>query len=78
MIFYNMRYRGPYEYDKFVLNVFQYCNLINEIKHDTKGTSSFKTLHDLQQEVDILFDNTTGIDGFSEQIYKNFIMNGDD
>lgn len=78
MIFYNMRYRGPYEYDKFVLNVFQYCNLINEIKHDTKGTGSFKTLHDLQQEVDMLFDNTTGINGFSEQIYKNFIMNGDD
>ena len=78
MIFYNMRYRGPYEYDKFVLNIFQYCNLINEIKHDTIGTSSFKTLHDLQQEVDILFDNTIGVNGFSEQIYKNFIMNGDD
>lgn len=78
MIFYNMRYRGPYEYDKFVLNIFQYCNLINEIKHDTTGTSSFKTLHDLQQEVDILFDNTIGVNGFSEQIYKNFIMNGDD
>ena len=35
MIFYNMRYRGPYEYDKFILNIFQYCNLINDIKNDS-------------------------------------------
>ena len=49
-----------------------------EIKNDTSGTSSFKTLHDLQREVDLLFDNVTGINGFSEQIHKNFIMNGDD
>ena len=26
MILYNMRYRGPYEYDKFVLNTMQYMN----------------------------------------------------
>lgn len=26
MIVYNMRYRGPYEYDKFILNVFQFHN----------------------------------------------------
>ena len=36
MIFYNMRYRGPYEYDKFILNIFQYCNLINDIKNDLR------------------------------------------
>lgn len=29
MILYNMRYRGPYEYDKFILNTFQ---LSNEVK----------------------------------------------
>ena len=26
MIYYNMRYRGPYEYDKFTLNIFNYIN----------------------------------------------------
>lgn len=26
-----MRYRGPYEYDKFALNILQYINLIKDI-----------------------------------------------
>lgn len=26
MIIYNMRNRGPLEYDKFIYNIFQYCN----------------------------------------------------
>lgn len=29
MITYNMRYRGPYEYDKFILNMMQFHNEIN-------------------------------------------------
>lgn len=32
MIIYNMRYRGPYEYDKLVLNVFQFHNLVLKVK----------------------------------------------
>ena len=26
-----MRYRGPYEYDKFALNILQYINLVKDI-----------------------------------------------
>ena len=26
MILYNIRHRGPYEYDKFVLDIFQICS----------------------------------------------------
>lgn len=26
-----MRYRGPYEYDKFALNILQYINLVQDI-----------------------------------------------
>lgn len=78
MIFYNMRYRGPYEYDKFILNIFQYCNLVNDFKNDIDNNSSWKTLYSLKNKVDFMFDNITKEDGFSEQIYKNFIMNGDD
>lgn len=29
MIIYNMRHNGPYEYEKFLLNIFQYNNAIN-------------------------------------------------
>ena len=31
MITYNMRYRGPYEYNKFALNILQYINLVKDI-----------------------------------------------
>ena len=31
MITYNMRYRGPHEYDKFALNILQYINLVKDI-----------------------------------------------
>lgn len=37
MILYNMRYRGPFEYDKFVLNIFQ---ISNETKSLTKKFNS--------------------------------------
>ena len=34
MIIYNNKYRGPLEYDKFILNVFQYLNEINYLIED--------------------------------------------
>lgn len=37
MIVYNMRYRGPYEYDKLILNVFQFHNLILRLKQEMQG-----------------------------------------
>ena len=32
MIIYNLRYNGPYEYDKFILNVFKLYKLVEEEK----------------------------------------------
>ena len=32
MIQYNMRYRGPYEYEKFILNVYQFYNEMLDIE----------------------------------------------
>lgn len=40
MIVYNMRYRGPYEYDKLVLNVFQYHNDVMDIMHEMEEKGS--------------------------------------
>lgn len=34
MIIYNMRERGPLEYDKFVYNIFQFCNYVKYYKKD--------------------------------------------
>ena len=44
MIFYNFRYRGPYEYDKYVLNVLQYSNMVNDFINDIDNTATWKTL----------------------------------
>lgn len=75
MIFYNMRYRGPYELDKFSLNVFNYVNYVNEYIYDMNNTSeSYKTLKKLQDEIDEVFYNTVGDYQLSDQIYKTFIM----
>jgi len=45
MILYNMRYRGPYEYDKFVLNTMQF---VNETKR-LKGQLGDTTLAELEK-----------------------------
>lgn len=75
MIFYNMRYRGPYELDKFSLNIFNYVNYVNDYVYDINNTAdSYKTLKQLQEEIDKVFYNTVGDYQLSDQIYKDFIM----
>ena len=75
MIFYNMRYRGPYELDKFSLNVFNYVNYVNEYIYDMNNTyNEYKTLKEIQDRIDEVFYNTVGDGQLSDQIYKNFIM----
>lgn len=36
MIKYNLRYRGPFEYDKMVLNTLQYDNEVKSMLHKVK------------------------------------------
>ena len=45
MILYNMRYRGAMEYDKFILNTFQFNNEVNEmVKNELGNTESIGEL----------------------------------
>jgi hypothetical protein len=70
-----MRYRGPYELDKFSLNVFNYINYVNDYIYDINNTSEeYITLKELQNKIDDIFYNTVGDYQLSDQIYKNFIM----
>lgn len=32
MIYYNFPYRGPFEYDKFIISILQYCNEAENIR----------------------------------------------
>ena len=75
MIFYNMRYRGPYELDKFNLNILNYVNYVNDYIYDMNNTSDgYQTIKQLQDDINRVFENTVGDYQLSDQIYKNFIM----
>ena len=78
MIFYNFRYRGPYEYDKYVLNVFQYSNMVNDFINDINNTATWKTLYDLNNEVDSIYNKTIGDGARSDKIYETLILNRGD
>lgn len=78
MIFYNFRYRGPYEYDKYVLNVLQYSNMVNDFIHDINNTATWKTLYDLNNEVNNIYNKTIGDGGRSDMIYETLILNRGD
>ena len=65
MILYNMRYRGPFEYDKFVLNTFQIANEAKSIlkkinENDLDGLNNMsKRLDNIYQ--DLISDNSMGM-----------------
>jgi hypothetical protein len=70
-----MRYRGPYEIDKFSLNIFNYVNYVNDYIYDINNTSEdYKTLKEIKDQIDQVFNNTVGDYQLSDQVYKTFIM----
>lgn len=60
MILYNFRYRGPFEYDKFILNVFQLSNEIKRMNRhiDENGVSNIVKI---KEELDKIFNELTDI-----------------
>lgn len=80
MILYNMRNRGPYEYDKFTLNVLQIHNAVTlsemqELKNANKNKDS---LVQMQKEVNDVYETLVGSKdkiGLSEKQYlKTFLI----
>lgn len=59
MILYNVRHRGPYEYDKFVLNIFQLYNDIAMLE-ERLATGSASQLAAAKEELDSYFDSIGG------------------
>lgn len=78
MINYNIRYRGPYEYDKFILNVFQYSNAIYDFENDMTNKGAYTTIKEIADTVDDIFDSVVRENGFNDKIYKTLIMLGDE
>lgn len=48
MILYNLRYNGPFEYDKTVLNILQFYNEVNHLQNKElkKEKDTIKSLYD--------------------------------
>lgn len=74
MIHYNMRYRGAYEYEKFILNILQYSNESNDFLNDLNKEQDYETIKNLYNEINDLYNKSTGHKGLSEKCYKKLIM----
>ncbi len=59
MILYNIRYRGPYEYDKFILNTFQLYNETRRIEKKLDQT----VLTEIKQKAKMLNDQLDALTG---------------
>lgn len=74
MIYYNMRYRGAYEYEKFILNVLQYSNVAHDLTTELNELQEFETLKEISDIINDLYSKSTGHYNTSEQCYKKLIM----
>lgn len=77
MIIYNMRERGPYEYDKFVLNILQLYNAVNlsELNELVQANNNTSSLTSLLFSINSLYDNLIGTQstiGITEKVFTNF------
>ena len=67
MILYNMRYRGPFEYDKFVLNIFQIHNevkmLVRKFNENEEGN-----LLDIYKDINQIYESLTDKDSDGTKI----------
>lgn len=59
MILYNYRYRGPYEYDKFVNNILQFFNE-TKLLEDKFFKQEYSQIQERFTELDDLINSLTG------------------
>jgi len=67
MIRYNLRYRGPFEYDKLVLSIFQFSNLTKFLEKDIQA-DGIGVLGNKQEEIDKLLRDLGGEHGLLSNI----------
>ena len=69
MILYNIRANGPFEYDKFILNIGQLHNECSEIKKTYKESSFLQKDKDLTIYIQ---EHIRPIEVYSNKIYKSW------
>lgn len=71
MILYNFRHRGPYEYDKFILNIFQFHNEVVMLHGQIfqQGMDDKNNLLDIKESLDQFYSLHAGDNSLSNKIY---------
>ena len=69
MIHYNIRYRGPYEYDKLLISTLQLANIV---KYSVKQTTDNQLgiLGDSDKKIKMMFEKLTDADGLLNRFLK--------
>lgn len=60
MILYNLRYRGPFEYDKLVLNTLQYCNDVKKIAIEYNDLPIKNMFFDTENKITTILNTLSG------------------
>ncbi len=67
MILYNIRHRGPFEYDKFILNILQVSNETKRLLKRFNATAD-STIPKQQEQIDKLLDALSGEKGMLQSV----------
>ena len=67
MILYNIRHRGPFEYDKFILNILQVFNETKRLLKRFNATAD-STIPKQQEQIDKLLDALSGEKGMLQSV----------
>lgn len=67
MILYNFRHRGPYEYDKFILNILQLHNEI-VLLEQRLNEGAVNQLAEAKKEFETVFNELVGNESLSREM----------
>lgn len=72
MILYNFRHRGPFEYDKFILNTLQFHNEVAMLQGEVfkRGVENKEELLDLKEAFDNYYESFVNDNSTTQQIYN--------
>lgn len=77
MIIYNNRYRGPFEYEKFLLNILSFHNIINEINtyENDNIIENFNSVISLKNDIEEIYNTFVGDNSISSSVYDFIVEN---
>ena len=67
MIKYNIRYRGPFEYEKLILMILQFSNDVKNLKSSVE-TNELMLLHEKSSRFSTMFEKLTGEKGLTNKL----------